>query len=72
LEHCLDTLVIAFEPSSLEPGRIRIVTTFDERLFFRELNGQEEIFARIFCSFLNKNRGKTIREIGEMEAPFLV
>ncbi len=32
---------------------------------------REEIFNTVFCEFLNKQRGKTILEIGNMDATFL-
>jgi hypothetical protein len=74
MEDCLDTLVIAFSQPSSGSGliRIRILTIFQGVLAMREIPDQEEIFAQVFCGFLNKNRDKTIREIGHIEATFLV
>ena len=73
LEHCLDTLVLAFPKISIEPRtvRIQILTEFHGVLSMREILNAEETFARVFCHFLNKHRGKTIREIGEMDVAFL-
>jgi hypothetical protein len=73
LEHCLDTLVLAFTQPAREPCRvgIRILTTFRGDLCMREIADRDEVFAGLFCRFLNKQRGKTIREIGEMDVGFL-
>lgn len=73
LEHCLDTLVLALAKISVEPRtvRIRILTEFHGILSMREIFNVEETFARVFCDFLNRHRGKTIREIGEMDVRFL-
>jgi hypothetical protein len=73
LEHCLDTLVIAFTQPALEPRlvRIRILTEYQSVLSIREIADAEEVFAFVFCGFLNKHRGKTISEIGEMDVAFL-
>jgi hypothetical protein len=73
LEHCLDTLVLAFAQSAAEPRRfrIRILTEFRGILSMREILDAEEFFALVFCGFLNKHRGKTIAEIGEMDVTFL-
>ena len=51
--------------------RIRMVTDHQGFFFVREITDAEEIFARVFCEFLNRQRGKTIREIGEMDVTFL-
>jgi hypothetical protein len=73
LEHCLDTLVLAHIHPAAERGRvrIRILTEFQGVLSMREIVDAEEVFARVFCGFLNKHRRKTIREIGEMDVGFL-
>jgi hypothetical protein len=73
LEHCLDTLVVAITQTALDSRlvRIRILTEFHHVLSMREIVDSEEIFAMVFCGFLNKQRGKTIREIGEMDLAFL-
>ena len=73
LEHCLDTLVLAFTQPAVEPRRfrIRILTEFVGILSMREIVDAEEIFALVFCGFMNKHRGKTIAEIGEMDVTFL-
>ena len=39
--------------------------------FVRRLAGKDEIFNSVCYEFLNKQRGKTIFEIGEMDATFL-
>jgi hypothetical protein len=73
LEHCLDTVVLAFSQISSEPRcvRIRILTEFRGILSMREIVDAEEIFARVFCDFLNRHRKATIREIGELDVSFL-
>ena len=73
LEHCSDRLASAFyEPSAgAGPMRIRMVTHHRGFFFLREIIDAEEAFAKVFCEFLNQRRGKTIREIGEMEVTFL-
>jgi hypothetical protein len=73
LEHCLDTLVLAFTQPAIEPRRIRIciLTEFQGVLSMREVVDAEDIFALVFCGFLNKHRGQTIAEIGEMDVAFL-
>lgn len=73
LEHCLDTLVIAFTETAIDSRlvRIRILTEFHCVLSMREIVDSEEIFAMVFCGFLNKHRGKTILEFGEMDVAFL-
>jgi hypothetical protein len=73
LEHCLDTLVLAFTQPALKPRliRIRILTEYQSVLSMREIADAEEVFALVFCGFLNKHRGKTIGEIGEMDVAFL-
>jgi len=72
-EHCLDTLVLAFTQLKAQPRhiRIRILTEFQGVLSMREIVDSEEIFAQVFCNFLNKHRGKTIGEIGELDVAFL-
>jgi hypothetical protein len=73
LEHCLDSLVFATTQPTGELMRVRIciLTEFQHVLSMREIVDAEEFFARSFCEFLNKQRGKTIREIGEMDVAFL-
>jgi hypothetical protein len=71
LDHCRDTLIVAFEPTRNDPGLIRILTAFDNLLFMRELPGQEKFFAHTLCRFLNRNSRKTILGIGQIEIPFL-
>ena len=51
--------------------RIRMVTDHRGFFFVREIIDAEEAFAKVFREFLNQRRGKTIREIGEMEVTFL-
>jgi hypothetical protein len=74
LEHGLDTLVLAFTEPTGKPGRvrIRILTVFEGSLSMREIVDTEAVFARVLCDFLNKHRGRAIREIGEMDVEFLV
>jgi hypothetical protein len=66
-------LILGFTQLAVQPGqiRIRVLTEFQGILSMREIVDSEEIFARVFCSFLNKHRGKTIREIGELDVAFL-
>jgi hypothetical protein len=66
-------LVLAFTQLAVQPGqiRIRVLTEFQGILSMREMVDSEGIFARVFCSFLNKHRGKTRREIGELDVAFL-
>jgi len=73
MEHCLDTVVLAFSQVTDEPRcvRIRILTEFQGNLSMREIVDAEDIFARVFCDFLNKHRRATIREIGELDVSFL-
>jgi len=72
-EHGLDTLVLAFTQLKIQPRQIhiRILTEFQGILSMREIVDSEEIFAQVFCNFLNEHRGKTIGEIGELDASFL-
>jgi hypothetical protein len=72
-EHCLDTGVLAFTQLKFQPRqiRIRILTELQGILSMREIADSGEIFAQFFCNFLNKHRGKTIGELGELDASFL-
>jgi hypothetical protein len=72
-EHCLDTVVLAFTQLKFQPRqiRIRVLTEFQGILSMREIVDSEEIFAQVCCNFVNKHRGKTIGEIGELDASFL-
>lgn len=69
---CEDTLAWACFEVPKEPGftRVRIYTWLQSSLFMRELTVGDDIFARVFCEFLNRQTGKTIREIGEMDVTF--
>jgi hypothetical protein len=73
LKHCLDTIVLVFTKPSSEANclRIRILTEFRGVLWVREIPRVEGIFARVFCDFLNKHLGTTIRGIGKINASFL-
>lgn len=72
LDHCQDSLAWAFYEVPEHPGftRVRILTFFQGSLFVRELFVSDDIFARVFCEFLNRQKGRTIREIGEMDVTF--
>ena len=72
LDHCQDTLAWAFHEVPNQPGftRVRILTFFQGTLYMRELFVGDEIFARVFCEFLNRQKGKTLRDIGEMDVTF--
>ncbi len=76
MEHCLDILVSASRisvPQHDKHFHIGILTEFKGVLQMREIIVDvEDIFARILCGFLGKQRGKTIRDIGEMDVSFLV
>jgi len=37
----------------------------------REMILTDEIVTKLFCEFLNKHSGKTIKEIGELDVEFL-
>jgi hypothetical protein len=71
LEHCLDTLLGASYRPVSGTNPIRIFTAFGGVLYIREIVGKEELFARVFCEFLNKHQDKAIREIGEIDVTFL-
>jgi hypothetical protein len=71
LEHCLDVLVFATCPPIKGANPIRILTAFERLVYIRQIVGKEEIFARVFCEFLNEQQGKTIREIGEIDVTLL-
>jgi hypothetical protein len=75
LDHGLDTLISAFRIVTRPRERIfriDILTTFQGVLYMRAIVDVEDIFSGILCTFLNKQRGKTIRDIGEMDVSFLV
>lgn len=71
--HCLDTLIQAIRFWRVETSNwgITILTVFKAEKYVRRLPGRDEIFATVFCEFLNKQRGKTILDIGELDATFL-
>jgi hypothetical protein len=73
LDHCLDVLLRAFCRSSSDSGHVRvdISTLFEKKYYVRQLLWGDEISARVFCDFLNKHQGKTIKNIGEIDATFL-
>jgi len=71
MEHCLDVSVFATCPPIKGTNPIRILTAFERLVYIREIVGKEETFARVFCEFLNKQQGKTICEIGEIDVTFL-
>ena len=73
LDHCLDTLTRAAWHHSDAPARTRlsISTTFEKRCYMREMILTDEIVTKLFCEFLNKHSGKTIKEIGELDVEFL-
>jgi hypothetical protein len=71
--HCLDILLQAarfWRPESNNFG-INILTVYEDEKYTRRLPGKEAIFNSVFCEFLNKQRGKTILEISEIDATFL-
>ena len=75
LENCLDTVIAAFRIINRQEAwlfHIDILTTFQGVRYIRRIQNVEQIFARILCDFLTEQRGKTIREIGEMDVRFLV
>ena len=70
LAHCRDVVVEAAVTSSLDtPPRHRIVisTVFEGKNYTRSLFVQDKVFASSFCALLNKQKGKTIEEIGNIE-----
>jgi hypothetical protein len=71
LDHCIDVVVFAACPPIGRTNPIRILTVFKGVTYIREIVGKDEEFAQLFCEFLNKQQGKTIREIGEMDVSFL-
>ena len=73
LDRCLDTLVQATWHRSDVPDRTRLTisTTFETRQYVREMILTDEIVTKLFCEFLNKHSGKTIKEIGELDVEFL-
>ena len=73
LDHCLDTLVQAtwYRSDLPERTRLSISTIFQKRRYVREMIIPDEITTKLFCEFLNKHSGKTIKEIGELDVEFL-
>jgi len=73
LDHCLDTLTRAAWHRSNAPERTRlsISTIYGKRHYLREMTLPDEITTKLFCEFLNKHSGKTIKEIGELDVEFL-
>ena|ERR1700733_8842280 len=72
LEHGLDTLIFAFaQTTGRHTVKICILTEYHGILSMREITDAEEIFARVFCDFLNRHRKMTVREIGEIDVSFL-
>jgi hypothetical protein len=71
--HCQDVLLQAIRSGESSPatGGLTILTVFNDEQFVRRLPSKDEIFNSVFYEFLNKQRGKTILEIGEMDATFL-
>jgi hypothetical protein len=71
--HCLDSLLLALQFPRIDSKQwgISILTVFKHERYIRRLPAREEIFNIVFCEFLNKQRGKTILEIGDMDATFL-
>jgi hypothetical protein len=71
--HCQDILLQAIRFWRIESGNwgLTILTEFKGEKFVRRLPGKDEIFNSVCYAFLNKQRGKTILEIGEMDATFL-
>ncbi len=51
--------------------RVRIATVFEKRFCVRDMILEDEITARVFCEFLNKHSGKTMKDIGELDVTFL-
>jgi len=75
LDHCLDTVIAAFRIVNRQGAwlfHVDILTTFQGVLYMRRIRDVEQIFARMLCDFLSKQRGRKIREIGEMDVSFLV
>jgi hypothetical protein len=71
--HCLDSFLLALQFPRIDSKQwgISILTVFKNERYVRRLSAKEEIFNKVFCEFLNKQRGKTILEIGNMDATFL-
>jgi len=71
--HCLDSLLLALQFPRINSKQwgISILTVFKHERYIRRMAAREEIFNTVFCEFLNKQRGKTILEIGNMDATFL-
>ena len=70
---CQDVLLQAIRFWRIETKNwgLTILTELKGERFIRRLPGKNRIFNRVFYEFLNKQRGKTILEIGEMDATFL-
>jgi hypothetical protein len=49
---------------------IRITTVLSGEYFERDLVVDDKIFATIFCEFLEKQQGRSIRTIGGMDVDF--
>jgi hypothetical protein len=49
---------------------IRITTVFSGEYFERDLMVDDRIFATVFCEFLEKQQGRSIRMIGRMDVDF--
>jgi hypothetical protein len=49
---------------------IRITTVFSGEYFERDLMVDDKIFATVFCEFLEKHQGRSIRMIGRMDVDF--
>src|ERR1700683_18526 len=73
LDHCLDILIFASIRPTGQHTRVHVhlLTEYQHVLSMREILDADEIFARVLCGFLNKHRGVTIREIGEIDVSFL-
>jgi hypothetical protein len=70
LDHCHDALILAFHSQSPAPKPVQILTSYQGVLAMREITVDDEIFARVLCEFLNKQRKKSIGEIGELDVTF--
>lgn len=73
LDHCLDVLIRAMCHRLNVPERtcLSISTVFEKHSHVREMILWDEITAKLFCEFLNRHSGKTIKEIGELDVTFL-
>jgi hypothetical protein len=71
--NCHDVLLQAVRVWRIESNNwgLTILTEFKGDKFVRRLPGNDEIFNSVCYEFLNKQRGKSILEIGEMDATFL-